>query len=173
MAADESEAQFSTMRRGVIELDDGSKYLEPMRARAFLGLVRAGDTLARTLDANLQREYQLSLRAFEVLLFLAVFADDRQMSMGELCRQTPLSQSRVSRLIAQLESDKLVTRSIDPDDTRAVNVAITPAGISAFRAAQDRHLDDLERHLFSHLTEDEIHQLAAITARILGLPIDP
>ena len=155
---------------GVVEGPEGTKYLEPTRARAFLGLVRAGDTLERTLDASLQREHDLSLHSFEVLLFLAVFAPDRQMSMSELRRQTPLSQSRVSRLVAQLEDDELVTRSTDPVDERAVNVRITDHGVATFKAAQDHHLQDLEHHLFSKLTEREVNQLAAITAKILDTP---
>ncbi len=155
---------------GVVERDDGLKYLEPVRAHAFLGLIRAGDKLDRALDATLQKEHQLSLHAFEVLLFLAVFADDRQMPMSELRRRTPLSQSRVSRLVADLERTGLVERSGDPSDTRAVNVGITDQGISAFRAAQDRHLDDLEQHFFSKLSSREIQQLATITAKLLDEP---
>lgn len=152
---------------GVIERPDGTKYLEAQRARAFLGLIRAGDTVARALDATLVREHSMSLHQFEVLLFLAVFADERTMPMSELRQRAPLSQSRVSRLVAGLEADGLVVRSADESDTRAVNVALTDAGVAAFVAAQDRHLEDLERNLFSLLTEEEIHQLASITSKIL------
>lgn len=154
---------------GVIERPDGTKYLEPSRAAAFLGLVRAGDSLVRSLDRSLQHEHGLSLHQFEVLLFLAVFADDHTMRMSELRRQTPLSQSRVSRLVAGLETEGLVTRSTDATDTRAVNVTITEQGIAAFTAAQDRHLHDLEQHLFSLLTDDEVSQLSAITTKILNV----
>lgn len=167
MAMDITEGPTHTTIEGVVERADGSRYLEPIRAQAFLGLIRAGDKLERSLDATLQREHQLSLHAFEVLLFLAVFADDRQMSMSELRHRTPLSQSRVSRLVAQLEADELVARSNDASDTRAVNVRITDKGVHAFRAAQDRHLDDLDQHFFSKLTSREIQQLATITTKIL------
>lgn len=154
--------------RGVVERPDGTKYLEPRRAEAFLGLVRAGDALSRTLDHTLVDEHGVSLHQFEVLLFLAVFADDRTMMMSELRRRTPLSQSRVSRMVAGLESDGLVTRSTDPTDTRAVDVTITERGVASFKAAQDRHLRDLDHYLFSRLTEAEIRQLAAITTKILA-----
>ena len=151
----------------VIERADGTKYLAPERANAFLGLVRAGDVLVRTFDRTLRRDHGLGLHQFEVLLFLAVFADDRTMQMSELRRRTPLSQSRVSRVVAGLEADGLVVRTNDPTDSRAVDVTITPDGIEVFKAAQDSHLEDLDRHLFSVLTKREIHQLAAITRKIL------
>lgn len=167
MAAKTDNGSADVSFEGVVERADGSRYLEPVRAQAFLGLIRAGDKLERALDATLQREHDLSLQAFEVLLFLAVFSDDRELSMSELRRRTPLSQSRVSRLVAQLEADGLVARVNDPSDTRAVNVRITSRGIDAFRAAQDRHLDDLQHHLFSKLTCREIRQLATITTKIL------
>jgi len=155
-------------RDGVIERHDGTKYLEPERANAFLGLVRAGDSLARRFDRTLQDEHGLSLHQFEVLLFLAVFAEDHTMQMTELRHRTPLSQSRVSRVVAGLEADGLVARGSDPNDSRAVNVTITAQGTDVFKAAQDRHLDDLEQHLFSLLTDREIRQLATITHKILS-----
>lgn len=147
---------------------DGSKYLPPVRANAFLGLVRAGEGLARDLDGELQAAHGLSLRAFEVLLHLAVFAPTRCLRMTKLAEQAPLSQSRVSRLVAELETKGLVHRSAVADDARGVEVAITERGLRLFADAQDTHLDGLERRLFSRLTWDETAQLAQITAKLLA-----
>jgi DNA-binding MarR family transcriptional regulator len=47
-------------------------------------------------------------------------------------------------------------------------VSITARGIEKFRAAQDTHMAGLERGLYSRLTDQEIRQLAALTAKILG-----
>lgn len=152
---------------GIIHRPDGLKYLSPLRASAFLGLVRAGNTLADRLDAKLQSDHGLSLRAFEVLLFLTVFSDEGSLRMSQLSEQAPLSQSRVSRLVDQLETRGLVERSPAETDGRGVTVSITPAGIEKFKAAQETHLRDLETHLFSHLSETEIRQLARITQKIL------
>ena len=137
-------------------------------ADAFLGLVRAGDAVFRALDRSLQDEYGISLHEYEVLLFLAVFSRDQTMPMLELRRRTPLSQSRVSRVVSSLEGDGLVRRNVDPSDRRAITVALTPLGLEKYRAARDRHLDDLDRHLYSVLTKREISQLAEITAKILA-----
>lgn len=146
---------------------DGLKHLTPEYASAFLGLVRAGERLHRTLNAQLEQQHGLTLRAFEVLLFLAVFADGHSMRMGDLIVQAPLSQSRISRLVAELEARGLVERGAVEGDARAVTVSITPAGLTAFNAAQETHLAGLHRRLFSRLTPTEIAQLARITAKIL------
>lgn len=146
---------------------DGLKHLSEVRARAFLGLVRAGEALDRELNAELETEHGISLRAFEVLLFLAVFAPEGHLRMAELTEQAPLSQSRVSRLVADLESRRLVERAAAEEDGRGVKVSITPRGIEKFKAAQETHLAGLERRLFAPLSEGEVAQLAGITGKIV------
>ena len=156
------------VRDGVVIRPDGIKLLTPERASAFLGLLRAGESLARELDSELERDHGIGLRAFEVLLFLAVFSSDGRLRMVDLKEGTPLSQSRVSRLVAALEAQGLVTRAPSDDDSRGVQVAITAEGIKKLKEAQDDHLAALERRLFAHLSADEVGQLATLTARILG-----
>lgn len=152
---------------GVIVESGGTRYLTREYADAFLGLIRASDSVFRALDRSLQDGHGISLHEYEVLLFLAVFTPDHTMPMTELRRRTPLSQSRVSRVVAGLEDRGLVRRSTDDIDKRAVTVTLTQQGLDKYRSAQDRHLRDLDQHLFSVLTRREINQLAAITAKIL------
>lgn len=152
---------------GVVIRPDGLKHLSPVRAAAFLGLVRAGTALGDQLDRELEAEHGLSLRAFEVLLFLAVFAPEGSLRMSQLTEQAPLSQSRVSRLVDHLEARGLVERATDEQDRRGVMVSITADGLEEFKAAQETHLAGLERLLFAHLDDREIHQLARITQKIV------
>ncbi len=156
--------------KAVVRRKDGLKHLSPKHASAFLGLVRAGELLDRSLNAELERQHGLTLRGFEVLLFLAVFTKNHTMPMTDLIKQAPLSQSRVSRLVADLEARELVHRGTVEGDARAVAVSLTPAGLEVFRAAQETHLGGLDRLLFSRLTSAEIDQLARITAKILRTP---
>jgi DNA-binding MarR family transcriptional regulator len=160
---------------GVIHRHDGLKYLSPLRANAFLGLVRAGYALDRELDAELERAHGIGLRAFEILLFLAVFVPGGALRIGELIERTPLSQSRVSRLVGELEAKGLLRRAAADSDRRGVRVSITARGIETFKAAQDTHLAGLDQRLFSRLTDSDIRQLARITSKILhedGSPKD-
>lgn len=158
---------------GIVTRADGLRHLSQESAGAFLGLVRAGEVLDRQLNAELETAHGIGLRGFEVLLFLAVFAPEGQLRMSELTEQAPLSQSRVSRLVAQLEAAGLVERSPDPADGRGVEVSITAKGLATFKSAQDTHLAGLDHRLFSRLTATEVRQLRAITSKILdgcGIP---
>jgi DNA-binding MarR family transcriptional regulator len=153
-----------------MQRSDGLRFLSPERASAFLGLVRAGETIAHELSAELEKAHGISLRAFEVLLFLAVFAPEGHLRLTELIERTPLSQSRVSRLVAELDDRGLVERLPADADRRGVLVSITRHGVDTFRAAQDTHLAGLERLLFARLTPQDTRNLAAITAKILDRP---
>lgn len=153
---------------GVVSEQDGVKYLRREYADAFLGLIRASDSVFTALDCSLRDGYGISLHEYEVLLFLAVFSDDQTMPMTELRRLTPLSQSRVSRVVSGLDNDGLVERVPDPADSRAVTVVLTQEGLEKYRSAQDCHLRDLHENLFSVLTKREVAQLASITAKILS-----
>lgn len=146
----------------------GPRLFSEKQAKAFLGLIRAGAVLERVLDRGLADEHGIGLHQFEVLLFLASSSADHSMPMTELRRRTPLSQSRVSRVVSGLEAEGLVRRETDPTDSRAVTVVLTPHGMATFEAAQPRHQRDLEEHLFSILNDVEIRQLATITAKLLA-----
>ena len=146
----------------------GPRLFSEEQAGAFLGLIRAGSKLEHALDRGLTDEHGIGLHEFEVLLFLATSSADQALPMAELRRRTPLSQSRVSRVVSGLEDRELVRREPDPTDSRAVTVVLTPRGRATFEAARPRHQRDLEEHLFSILSDAEVRQLAAITAKLLA-----
>lgn len=147
----------------------GPSLFSEEQAQAFLGLIRSGAALERALDRGLGDEHGIGLHQFEVLLFLASSSADHSMPMTELRRRTPLSQSRVSRVVSGLEAEGLVRRETDPNDSRAVTVALTPQGMATFEAARHRHHRDLEEHFFSILNDIEIRQLATITTKLLAV----
>ena len=146
----------------------GPRLFSEEQAQAFLGLIRAGAALERVLDRGLADEHGIGLHEFEILLFLATSSVDQRMAMTEMRRRTPLSQSRVSRVVSGLEAKGLVRREADPTDSRAVTVALTPQGMATFEAARPRHQRDLDKHLFSILSDAEIRHLAMITAKLLA-----
>ncbi len=156
------EPMFLTSRSGI-------RFPAPTYAQAFLGLVRAGQLLERHLDADLRRAHGIGLHGFEILLHLGAFAGGGgRLPMTQLTRQAPLSQSRVSRLVAELEQRGLVRRSTDERDSRVVVVAITETGLNTLRQAQDTHHRGLRERLFERLDADEIQQLARLTAKLLA-----
>lgn len=146
----------------------GLQRLSPTHASAFLGLVRAGERLERRLDQELRAGHGLSLRGYEVLLHLALFSPDGELPLTQLTKQAPLSQSQVSRLVGELERRGLVRRTSDDQDSRAIRVSITDAGLDVLRKAQTTHHRGLENAVYSRLDDGEVAALAAITAKLLA-----
>lgn len=149
-----------------VERENGIRHPAPLPARAFIGLIRAGEELARGLDGELQTAHGIGLHAFEILLHLAAFSPQGHARISSLVAQTPLSQSRVSRLVAGLEARGLVRRSTCADDSRGVEVRITEHGMQMLRQAQETHFAGLERRFLAKLSWDDLVQLARLTSKL-------
>lgn len=63
---------------------------------------------------------------------LAVLAEEHELTLGELARQTVINKAALTHVIDQMERDLLVARRIDPLDRRVVKVKLTQAGRKLF-----------------------------------------
>ncbi|NUK00397.1 MarR family transcriptional regulator [Streptomyces lunaelactis] len=106
---------------------------------------------ARTI-CELDRElhqHGLGASDFEVLDVLAEDTSeggDCSFRVQELASRVHLSQSALSRLIARLEKDGLVTRGMCPEDRRGVRVELTDAG-----RARHAEVQPLQRAVLSRM----------------------
>jgi DNA-binding MarR family transcriptional regulator len=102
-------------------------------------------------------------------LSVLVFGGSR--SIGRLARDERVTAPTMTRLVAGLERDGLVTREPDPDDRRSARVAATEEGRQILVAGRDRRIAALETLLIG-ATDDERATLAAaatiIESRLLG-----
>lgn len=87
------------------------------------------------LDRELQAGHQISSSEFEVLELLWD-AEDHKLRMSDLAGAVHLSQSALSRVVARLEKDGLVQRTMCTADRRSVFTALTPAGERRYIAAR-------------------------------------
>jgi DNA-binding MarR family transcriptional regulator len=90
------------------------------------------------LERSLRVHHDLGASEFEVLERLAT-SDGDQCRMQELSSVTHLSQSALSRLVARLEADGLVTRAMCENDRRGIFAHITDAGRARYEAARETH----------------------------------
>jgi DNA-binding MarR family transcriptional regulator len=104
-------------------------------AREWHELMTRYQRITCTLDRELQAQHGLSASDFEVLQQLHG-SDCRSVRMHDLGENVHLTQSALSRLIARLERDGLVERTMCTDDRRSVFATITPAGIERFNQAR-------------------------------------
>ncbi|RRR95831.1 MarR family winged helix-turn-helix transcriptional regulator [Glycomyces terrestris] len=110
--------------------------------------------LVRTAEASLM-EHVVPGRALSMSQLFALHELDHRsgMSQRELAERLALEKSSVSRLVADLESEGLVTRERDPENRRLYRLEITAAGRR------------LHRHAAGVLHERYEHWAAAMTAK--------
>jgi len=96
------------------------------------------------LEKALHDEHGIGLSEFEILDRL-VDANCGKYRMTDLAQDIYLSQSALSRAVARLEHDGLVTRSMCSDDRRAIFVCLTGDGAMRHRDAVTTHREVLTR----------------------------
>lgn len=94
------------------------------------------------LEKALQGEHQIGVSEFETLDRL-IDANSGDYRMSDLADDIYLSQSALSRTVARLERDGLVSRRMCADDRRAIFVCLTDKGRDVYERAVPTHREVL------------------------------
>jgi DNA-binding MarR family transcriptional regulator len=108
----------------------------------------------RRLAGDLAQATGLSLDDFDVLAQLAVAGGELRMS--ELAARAFSSRSGMTRRVARLVDEGLVTRASDEADARGVVVALTDTGIARLAEATPIHLRGVVELFVFQLTDKEL-----------------
>jgi DNA-binding MarR family transcriptional regulator len=144
--------------------EDGLARWSQIHADAWIGLLETHKRLTRALDAELEAQHGLSLRALEVLGRLAA-ADGHCRRLSVLAAESGLSLSRISRVVDALERRELVHRKPCSEDARAVEAHLSEAGLTLARAGQATHFASVNARFFAQLAPEELTTLAAVFGR--------
>jgi DNA-binding MarR family transcriptional regulator len=98
------------------------------------------------LEHALEQEHGLGVSEFEVLDQLATSSKDNRR-IQELADAVHLSQSALSRVVARLEDQGLVTRAMCTEDRRGIYACLTKAGKERHAKARPTHRQVLEENL--------------------------
>jgi len=150
--------QFSAAKRAPDGLSDGE-------LRAWRGLLRAHATIAKRLEARLEREHGLPLSSYEVLQHL-MDAPAGRMRMCDLAEQVRLSRSGLTRLVDRLEREELLGRCTCDHDARGAYACLTDGGRERLCAARGTHREVIREHFLSHFSEFELERLGEMWDRI-------
>lgn len=156
----------STLGQQLIDASAGDGRFGPHSAgrRAWIGFLRSHAALMRLLDTELRREADLPLSSFDVLIQLAL-AEGGELRMTDLAQRTLASRSGMTRRVAELEREGLVSRCAASGDGRSVRASLTPKGAEVLRRAVPVHMRGIERHFLRRLTPSQISGLQdAVTA---------
>jgi DNA-binding MarR family transcriptional regulator len=115
--------------------------------RLWSALVEVYQPVLRDVVGALEREAEIDSGTYSALAYLD--REDGAMPLRDLhtLMQVRYSQPGLSRLVQRMESDGLVTRTIDADDRRATLVALTRTGRTRFRRAHEVYAGALDEYL--------------------------
>jgi DNA-binding MarR family transcriptional regulator len=134
---------------------------------AWRGYLQSHAGIVRELDADLIAHHELTVRDYEVLLYLSQ-ADDRQLPMSALSERTMLTRSGITRLVDGLVDQGMIERASCERDARVSYARLTDAGYGKLRDAGRTHVAGIERLFLSHFTAVELEQLAELLSRLPG-----
>ncbi len=100
-----------------------------------------------------------------VVQAIKIIASGHALSQLELAQEIELQPAALSRLLADLEAQRLVTRRRDPGDKRRVLMALTAAGAALLARAQPRVWAGCDA-LFSRLTRAEHGELCRLLHKL-------
>jgi len=92
-------------------------------------LNQAAEATSRDFQSTYRARYGLSRTQWRVMANLGRFG---AMTARDICRLSHVEKTKVSRAVAGLEAEGLLTRSTNPRDRRAENLSLTPQGRMVF-----------------------------------------
>jgi DNA-binding MarR family transcriptional regulator len=137
----------------------------PLQLEGWVSFLRAHAAITRELSAQLQREHDLTLNDYEVLLHLS-HADDGRMRRVDLAQRVVLTASGITRLLEGLERAGYVRKESCSSDARVSYAALTDDGHDKLRSAADTHLRGIDELFVSRYSGSELTALAELLGRL-------
>jgi DNA-binding MarR family transcriptional regulator len=142
-----------------------SRQLDELELAAWRGMLFAYRNMTSAIDERLEREHELSLSSYEVLLLLSR-ADDNALRMGELADELLLSRSGLTRLVDRMVARGLLERHTCSADRRGTYARLTDAGRKKFSDARPTNLAAIREQFVDRLEEDDLEDLARVWSRL-------
>jgi len=134
--------------------------------------LRAYRTVVDQLSEQMQRDHNLPLEWFDVLIHLADVPDGR-LRQRALRDRLLLSESGVSRLLLRMEQAGLINRVTADDDKRGIEITLTPQGCSAVIEATASHLQMVSALFTQRLTPTDLNALTRVLPKLALAPDNP
>ena len=137
--------------------------LEEKTLRVFMRLLIV---LPRSIDNDMQERAGLGLTKYLVLMTLSE-SPGRSLRMTDLAGRIAMSASRMTRVVAQLELDGLIDRSMNEHDKRSSVASLTDAGYERLENAWPAHLVAVRSLIFDHVDKADLPQLLRMLTTVL------
>jgi DNA-binding MarR family transcriptional regulator len=128
-------------------------------------LMRIVKVIPRHLDTDLVRGAGLTASEYTTIMHLSE-APNRELRMADLATATDLSASRMTRLVDDLQSRGLVTKTASSSDARGNVARLTPRGMAKLKIAWPVHLASVRRHFFDCIDAAAVDGVARALAEV-------
>jgi DNA-binding MarR family transcriptional regulator len=150
-----------------------TRWLTDDQQRAWRKLAALMTLLPSALDAQLQRDAQLTHFGYWTLAMLSE-APDHKLRMSELAARASSSQSRISHAVAKLEERGWVRRDPCPEDRRGFVAVLTDAGYAKLVETAPGHVDTVRYLVVDALSDAQLDELErACDAMLNRFDVDP
>ena len=131
-------------------------------------LNQAAEATSRSFQSTYRTRYGLSRTEWRVMANLGRFG---AMTARDICRISHVDKTKVSRAVAAMEAEGLLTRSPSTTDRRAEDLALTGKGRALF-AEIGRHALDFDADLRARLAPEVAARIDGILREIIALQSD-
>jgi DNA-binding MarR family transcriptional regulator len=141
---------------------DGMNAVEPLSAteealwRAVMRIIKV---IPRHLDNDLMRGVGLTASEYTTIMHLSE-APNRELRMADLANATGLSASRTTRLVDDLQTRGLVTKTASSADARGNVARLSAQGMAKLKAAWPVHLESVRHRFLEHVNAAAVGAVA-------------
>ena len=146
--------------------------LSPDEEAIWRALMRIVKVIPRHLEGDLTRGAGLTSSDYTTIMHLSE-APNRELRMADLANATGLSASRMTRLVDDLQSRGLVTKTASPSDARGNVARLTPRGMAKLKAAWPVHLASVRRRFFDSIDAAALDAVGRALAEVAAHLEDP
>jgi len=142
--------------------DQGAaRWLDERQQQSWRALVMGMTLLTDRLDADLRRNFDISLAEYEILVRLSE-RPSRQLRMAQLADAMAHSRSRVTHTVKRMELAGWVERTTSKEDGRGVVCAMTDQGYELLEAMAPTHVNGVRDYLVDLASDEDLEALGRV-----------
>ncbi|GAA4284711.1 MarR family transcriptional regulator [Brevibacterium daeguense] len=141
------------------------RWLTANQQLAWRNLLEGHELLMSQLDKELRAAHGIGMPEYELLVRLSE-QPDHAMRMAQLADEVGMSRSRLTHIVARMESRGLLSRAAIAEDGRGVVCRMTEGGWQLLQTAAPTHVEGVRDHLIDLLNEDEVETMKNIFLKV-------
>ncbi|MDE4174341.1 MarR family transcriptional regulator [Phaeobacter sp. PT47_59] len=134
-----------------------------------MGIIGRVGRLYLAYQAEMQKTFQrfgLNAAKFDVLATLRRAGVPYELSPGDLLKATMVASGTMTNRIDRLEADGLVSRKVNPADSRSFLVGLTDQGLGLINDAVEAHVAT-QAGLLGEMAAEDVERFKALLSKAL------